>query len=85
VTGDLHEVMLGWLRRVARSPHKDRLVLRGSLLTSAWCPGRPAADVDHLVLGGFELPEGRLYRFRDFVRKGPGFYRTYRHRMRERR
>lgn len=49
----LREVMLGWLRRVARSPHRDRLVLRGSLLTSAWCPNRPAADVDHLVLGGF--------------------------------
>lgn len=49
----LREVMLGWLRRVARSPHRDRLVLRGSLLTSVWCPKRPAADVDHLLLGGF--------------------------------
>jgi hypothetical protein len=36
------------------------------------------------VVGGFELPEGRLSRFRDFIRKGPGFYRTYRRRMRER-
>ncbi len=53
----LREVMLGWLRRVARSPHRDRLVLRGSLLTSAWCPGRPVADVDHLVLGGFTHDE----------------------------
>jgi len=53
----LREVMLGWLRRVARSPHRDRLVLRGSLLTSVWCPGRHAADVDHLVLGGFTHAE----------------------------
>jgi hypothetical protein len=36
------------------------------------------------VVGGFELPEGRLMRFRDFVKKGPGFYRTYRRRLRER-
>jgi hypothetical protein len=51
--------MLGWLRRVARSPHRERLVLRGSLLTSAWCPGRRAADVDHLVLDGFAHDEAR--------------------------
>ncbi len=51
--------MLGWLRRVASSPHRDRLVLRGSLLTSAWCPGRRAADVDHLVLGGFRVDLGQ--------------------------
>ena len=51
--------MLGWLRRVARSAHRDRLVLRGSLLTSVWCPGRRAADVDHLVLGGFRDSEAR--------------------------
>ena len=36
------------------------------------------------IVGGFELPEGRLSRFRDIVKKGPGFYRTYRRRMRER-
>jgi hypothetical protein len=41
--------------------------------------------VPRLIVGGFELPEGRLTRFRDFVKKGPGFYRTYRRRMRERR
>ena len=57
--GPLRDVMLGWLRRVARSPHRERLVLRGSLLTSAWCPGRRAADVDHLVLGGFAHDEAR--------------------------
>lgn len=55
----LRDVMLGWLGRVARSSHRDRLVLRGSLLTSAWCPGRAAADVDHLVLGGFQQAEAR--------------------------
>jgi hypothetical protein len=36
------------------------------------------------IVGGFELPEGRLSRFRDFVRKGPGFYRTYRRRIKDR-
>jgi hypothetical protein len=51
------DVMLGWLRRVARSAHRERLVLRGSLLTSVWCPGRRAADVDHLVPGGFTHAE----------------------------
>jgi hypothetical protein len=35
------------------------------------------------IIGGFEVPEGRLSRFRDFVRKGPAFYRTYRRRLRE--
>jgi hypothetical protein len=57
--GALRGVMLGWLRRVARSPHRERLVLRGSVLTSAWCPGRRAADVDHLVLGGFVHDQAR--------------------------
>ncbi len=41
--------------------------------------------VPRRIVGGFELPEGRLTRFRDFIKKGPGFYRTYRRRMRERR
>jgi Pyridoxamine 5'-phosphate oxidase len=40
--------------------------------------------VPRRIVGGFELPEGRLSRFRDFVKKGPGFYRTYRRRMRQR-
>jgi Pyridoxamine 5'-phosphate oxidase len=40
--------------------------------------------VPRRIVGGFELPEGRLSRFRDFIRKGPGFYRTYRRRLRER-
>jgi hypothetical protein len=36
------------------------------------------------IVGGFELPPGRLTRFRDFIKKGPGFYRTYRRRLKER-
>jgi Pyridoxamine 5'-phosphate oxidase len=39
--------------------------------------------VPRKIVGGFEIPEGRG-RFRDFIRKGPGFYRTYRRRMRAR-
>jgi pyridoxamine 5'-phosphate oxidase-like protein len=39
--------------------------------------------VPRKIVGGFEIPEGRG-RFRDFIRKGPGFYRTYRRRLRER-
>jgi hypothetical protein len=41
--------------------------------------------VPRKIVGGFELPEGRVRRFRDFVKKGPGFYRTYRRRLRARR
>jgi pyridoxamine 5'-phosphate oxidase-like protein len=39
--------------------------------------------VPRRIVGGFELPKG-VGRFRDFVKKGPGFYRTYRRRLRER-
>jgi hypothetical protein len=39
--------------------------------------------VPRKVVGGFEIPKG-LGRFRDFLRKGPRFYRTYRRRLRER-
>ena len=35
------------------------------------------------IVGGFEIPQG-LGRFRDFLKKGPRFHRTYRRRMRER-
>jgi hypothetical protein len=38
-----------WLRRVSKSRHADRLILRGSLLTQRWVPERPAADVDHVL------------------------------------
>jgi Pyridoxamine 5'-phosphate oxidase len=36
------------------------------------------------VVGGFELPEGRLGRYRDFLTKGVGFYRTARKRLKAR-
>lgn len=42
-------LVAAWLRRLASSRHADRLVLRGSLLTSQWVPERPAADVDHVL------------------------------------
>jgi hypothetical protein len=49
---------------------------------------RPTDDgwrlVPHKLVGGFELPEGRLRRNRDFIRNGLRFYRTYRRRMRSR-
>lgn len=55
----LREVMLGWLRRLAGSRHRDRIVLRGSLLLGAWCESREPADVDHLLLDSFELGSAR--------------------------
>jgi pyridoxamine 5'-phosphate oxidase-like protein len=39
--------------------------------------------VPRKVVGGFELPRGTA-KFKDFLTKGPGFYRTYRRRRRER-
>jgi hypothetical protein len=39
--------------------------------------------VPRRIVGGFELPQG-MGRFRDFIRKGPRFYRTYRRRLKER-
>jgi hypothetical protein len=54
--------------------------VRGNLTPS----GEGWRLVPRRIVGGFELPEGRLSRFRDFVKKGPGFYRTYRRRLRER-
>lgn len=48
-----------WLRRVARSRHADRLLLRGSLLTAQWVPGRPCADVDHLASPDATIDEAR--------------------------
>jgi hypothetical protein len=54
--------------------------VRGNLIRSA----DGVRLVPRKIVGGFELPEGRLRRFRDFVKKGPGFYRTYRRRMKER-
>jgi hypothetical protein len=54
--------------------------VRGNLVRTADGP----LLVPRKIVGGFELPEGRLSRFRDFIRKGPGFYKTYRRRMKER-
>ncbi len=42
---------LSWLARVARSPLRDRFVLRGGTLTATWVPGRRANDVDHVLVG----------------------------------
>jgi hypothetical protein len=39
--------------------------------------------VPRRIVGGFEIPKG-VGRFRDFLRKGPRFYKTYRKRLRER-
>ncbi|HSO38275.1 MAG TPA: nucleotidyl transferase AbiEii/AbiGii toxin family protein [Labilithrix sp.] len=50
----LEEVMRGWLLRVARSPERERLVLRGSLLMQSWGSPRAPADVDHLLLGAYD-------------------------------
>jgi pyridoxamine 5'-phosphate oxidase-like protein len=60
---------------------QNNMQVRGDLVRSAegW------RLLPHRLVGGFELPEGRIRRNRDFVRKGFRFYRTYRSRMRERR
>jgi hypothetical protein len=39
--------------------------------------------VPRRIVGGFEIPKG-LGRFRDFLRKGPRFYRKYRRRLKQR-
>lgn len=46
----LHPLVAPWLARVA-SRERERFVVRGSLLTATWCPGRPTEDVDHLLVG----------------------------------
>ncbi len=52
--------------------------VRGDLVES----GEGWALVPRKVIGGFELPKGASRR--DFILKGPRFYRTYRRRLRER-
>jgi hypothetical protein len=59
---------------------QQNMQVRGNLTQS----GDGWQLVSRRIVGGFELPPGRFTRFRDFVKKGPGFYRTYRRRMRER-
>jgi hypothetical protein len=56
------------------------LQVRGDLSSS----GEGWKLVPRKIVGGFELPENPLLRLRDFVKKGPHFYRTYRRRLRER-
>jgi len=41
----------GFLARLARSSHRDRLVLKGGVLLSAFALRRPTRDVDFLALG----------------------------------
>lgn len=52
-------LVAAWLARVITAGLRDRFVLRGSLLTAAWFPGRPAADVDHLLDGIRSVDEAR--------------------------
>lgn len=49
-----NELLLGWLRRGNQCAQAGDLVLRGSLVLGAVCPGaRPPMDVDYLVPGSF--------------------------------
>lgn len=49
------ELLRGWLRRARACPDAGGLVLRGSLMLGAVCPGaRPAMDVDYVVPGPFD-------------------------------
>jgi hypothetical protein len=41
-----HHILEGVLRRVAQSPHAQRFVLRGGMLTRLWVPMRVAQDLD---------------------------------------
>ena len=47
-TGELHQLyaLEGFLTRLARSPHADRLVLKGGVLLAAYDARRPTRDVD---------------------------------------
>ena len=59
---------------------QQNMQVRGNLVRS----GEGLQLIPRKIVGGFELPPGRLTRFRDFIKKGPRFHRTYRRRMRER-
>jgi hypothetical protein len=60
---------------------QQNMQVRGNLVRSR----EELRLVPRKIVGGFELPPGRLTRFRDFIVKGPRFHRTYRRRLRERR
>ncbi|MBK6692970.1 MAG: nucleotidyl transferase AbiEii/AbiGii toxin family protein [Myxococcales bacterium] len=52
--------MDAWLRRLARSPLRERWILRGGLVTCHHCPSRPAPeDIDLVGLGRFDEAEAR--------------------------
>jgi Pyridoxamine 5'-phosphate oxidase len=59
---------------------QQNMQVRGNLVRSA----EGLRLIPRKIVGGFELPPGRFSRFRDFIKKGPRFHRTYRQRMRER-
>jgi hypothetical protein len=59
---------------------QQNMQVRGNLIRS----DGGLSLVPRRIVAGFELPPGRLTRFRDFIRKGPRFHRTYRRRLRER-
>lgn len=50
-----HHLLEGLLRRLARGPHVDRLVVRGGLMTRAWVGRRPTSDLDLVGVGRFDL------------------------------
>src|SRR5688572_9123836 len=54
------------LYRLVQTPHKDRFVLKGAMLMTAWFddPLRPTRDVDLLGFGDAD-PDGMLAVFRD--------------------
>lgn len=54
--------------------------VRGDLLRD----GDGWSLVPRRLVGGFEVPEGPLARYRDFLGKSFGFYRTYRRRLKAR-
>jgi hypothetical protein len=59
---------------------QQNMQVRGNLVRSA----EGLRLIPRKIVGGFELPPGRFTRFRDFIKKGPRFHRTYRRRLKER-
>jgi hypothetical protein len=65
-----HHVLEGVLRRVAGSPHAERFVLRGSVLTRLWAPTRAAQDLDFAGAAALGVEETARH-FREALRDGP--------------
>jgi len=62
-------LLQGFVRRLARSAHAQRFVVRGSLVTAEWCPGaRPAADVDLVGTGPWD-PDAARVAIREVLRE----------------